>query len=77
MYVAEIHSKKKSIIRKMSILLAAKKKKKKERKKIYMYGKCSQIPYTKVSDKMTYASSAERDWIASDHLHCLPFHKAF
>ena len=48
-----------------------------------MYGKCPKNSNTKVSDKMTYANSADPDQTApkgilkeqSDQgLHCLPFH---
>ena len=42
-----------------------------------IYGKCPKISNTKVSDKMTYANSADPDQTAPDSdqgLHCLPFH---
>ena len=43
------------------------------------YGKCPKILNTKVSNKMTYANSADPEQTAlkeqSDQgLHCLPFH---
>ena len=42
---------------------------------VLSYGKCPKIPNTKVSDKMTYASSAVPDQTAPDQgLLCLPFH---
>ena len=41
------------------------------------YGKSPKISNTKVSDKMTYANSADPDQTAPEGgqgLHCLPFH---
>ena len=43
-----------------------------------LYSKYTKISYTKISDKMAYANSADPDQIAPDQdLHCLPFHLAF
>ena len=47
-------------------------------KKVH-YSKCPKILYTKVSDKMAYAHSADLDQTAPEEqsdlgLHCLPFH---
>ena len=42
-------------------------------KPMCIYGKCPKILNTKVSDKMTYANSADPDQTAHG-LHCLPFH---
>ena len=44
-----------------------------------MYVFCTKIVYTKVSDKMAYANSADPDQTAPEEqsdqgLHCLPFH---
>ena len=41
--------------------------------------KCPKILYTKISDKMAYANTADPDQIAPEGLsnqglHCLPFH---
>ena len=38
----------------------------------YMHDKCPKISYTKVSDKMAYANSADPDQ-TDQGLHCLPF----
>ena len=40
-----------------------------------IYGICPQIFYTKISDKIAYANSANPDQEHSDQgLHCLPFY---
>ena len=49
------------------------------------YGKCAKISNTKVSDKMTYANSANPDQRfrlllkeqCDQGVHCLPFHYVF
>ena len=38
------------------------------------YGKCPKILKTKVSDKMTYANSADPEEQSDQGLHCLPYH---
>ena len=38
----------------------------KEQKKSHMYKKCPNISYTKVSDKLTYANSADPDQTAPE-----------
>ena len=37
-----------------------------------IYGKCPKISYTKVSDKVAYANSAD-PYQTDQGLHCLPF----
>ena len=37
------------------------------------YSKCPKISYTKVSDKMAYANSADPEEQSDQGLHCLPF----
>ena len=45
---------------------------------VHVYQIYGKISHTKVSDKLTYANSADPDHIATDQgLHCLLFHHVF